>query len=351
MTIGAISSSQNSNVLLANQIVQKAQERASRSQAATTPLVVPRLERVGQRETTIFYVTDESGRVNDVAAEFQKISDTIVRVNISGDDRVRDGVQSYDIHLFSNGRIIGFDTDGSGRVNAIEPPGVQIFGSDVNLRLAFDDTRLAALDFKPISIPFFLLEFLQSPGSLQALIQGTAGDDVLAGVAGPNIIDGLAGTDTVDYSADTAAVTVNLETQTATDGSGSADTLVSIENATGSGFNDSLTGSTGDNVLNGGAGNDTIDDGGGGTDALTGGTGIDTFVVHDATGTTTISDFDVANEFIDLSDVASITNFGQASAAATDDGSGNVDIDLGGGSTLTLTGVTTAELSNANFIF
>ena len=265
-TIGEISSSQNSNVLLANQIVQKAQERGSRGQGAATPLVVPPLARVGERETTVLYVADESGRINDVTAEFQKVSDNIVRVNIAGDDRVRDGVQSYDIHFFGNGKIIGFDTNGGGRINAIEPPGVQVFGSDVSVQLAFDDSRVAALDFSPISIPAELLEFLQPPGDLSVVIQGTAGDDVLAGLPGPNTFDGLTGTDTADYSADTAAVSVNLQSQTATDGTGRTDTFSSIENATGSGFNDTVTGSTGNNVLIGGAGTDTIDDGGGGVE-------------------------------------------------------------------------------------
>jgi serralysin len=43
----------------------------------------------------------------------------------------------------------------------------------------------------------------------------------------------------------------------ATGGSGS-DTLISIENLTGSGFNDSLTGNAGNNVLDGGAGTDFL---------------------------------------------------------------------------------------------
>ncbi len=266
-TLGAISSSQNSNVLRANQIVQNAQETASRDRSATTPLVVPRLGRVGERETTVFYVEDDNGRIDEVTAEFQKVSEDIVRVNIAGEDRIRDGVQTYDIHFFSNGRIIGFDTDGSGRVNALEPPGTQLFGSNTSVQLAFDDRRVAALDFSPISIPISLLEFLQPPGDLSVVIQGTAGDDVLAGLPGPNTFDGLAGTDTADYSADTAAVSVDLENQTAIDGTGRVDTYSSIENATGSGFNDTLTGSSGDNVLSGGGGDDVIN-GGAGTDTV-----------------------------------------------------------------------------------
>jgi Ca2+-binding RTX toxin-like protein len=39
------------------------------------------------------------------------------------------------------------------------------------------------------------------------------------------------------------------------------DTLISIENLTGSSFNDALTGNTGANLLQGGVGNDTLNGG------------------------------------------------------------------------------------------
>jgi Ca2+-binding RTX toxin-like protein len=80
---------------------------------------------------------------------------------------------------------------------------------------------------------------------------------------------------------------------------GDNDTLLSIENLTGSAFSDSLTGAADNNVLNGldgndslsgGAGNDTLNggagkdilDGGAGNDALSGGTGNDIYVVDGA---------------------------------------------------------------------
>jgi len=65
------------------------------------------------------------------------------------------------------------------------------------------------------------------------------------------------------------------------------DTLTSIENVTGSNYNDRLVGDGSDNVLAGldgndqlvgGAGNDTLD-GGNGTDTMTGGLGDDTYIV------------------------------------------------------------------------
>ena len=65
------------------------------------------------------------------------------------------------------------------------------------------------------------------------------------------------------------------------------DTLTSIENVTGSSFNDRLVGDGSDNILagldgndqlEGGGGNDTLD-GGNGTDTMIGGTGDDTYIV------------------------------------------------------------------------
>ena len=79
--------------------------------------------------------------------------------------------------------------------------------------------------------------------------------------------------DTASYTAAAAAVFVNLNSQMATnDGDGGVDTLSSIENATGSGFNDTLLGNAGVNTLTGGAGGDTLI-GLAGNDILIGGAG------------------------------------------------------------------------------
>jgi serralysin len=69
-------------------------------------------------------------------------------------------------------------------------------------------------------------------------------------------------------------------TAQATGGSGS-DTLISIENLIGSGFNDSLTGNTANNVLDGGAGSDFLN-GGTGADTMLGGDGTDSYAVDHA---------------------------------------------------------------------
>ncbi len=128
------------------------------------------------------------------------------------------------------------------------------------------------------------------------VIEGTEGDDMLAAVhdnvtlnGGPGtdvlfsdegadstIMDGGSGgdlligggtNDTASYANDPAGVVVDLPTSSAIDGTGGIDTLVGIENVTGSAFDDFLTGDDFANVLQGGAGNDTLA-GNGGTDVF-----------------------------------------------------------------------------------
>lgn len=115
-------------------------------------------------------------------------------------------------------------------------------------------------------------------------IIGSGFADTLAGNSLINRIDGGAGLDTISYFSATAGVKVNLALTTA---QADGDTLVNIENITGSYYADTLTaraaGSTlkgmqGNDILNGGTGNDTLD-GGLNNDTLIGGKGNDTYIV------------------------------------------------------------------------
>ncbi len=127
-------------------------------------------------------------------------------------------------------------------------------------------------------------------------LYGGAGNDILIGGTGDDYIDGGLDFDTVDYSGATAGIRVNLSSasQQNTGGAG-RDTIVNVENITGSSFNDVLTGNALDNfilagagadTLRGGDGNDTLMsmgadglgdtlDGGNGNDSLMSGTGND----------------------------------------------------------------------------
>ena len=94
------------------------------------------------------------------------------------------------------------------------------------------------------------------------------------GEAGNDTIDGKSGEDRVGYDSSPAGVNVNLSTGIALDGYGGTDTLLNIEDARGSAFDDILTGDDQDNHLQARSGDDTLD----------GGAGVDMASFHFATG-------------------------------------------------------------------
>lgn len=119
-------------------------------------------------------------------------------------------------------------------------------------------------------------------------LNGEGDNDTLLSGAANDTLNGGEGTDTADYSRAPAYVVVNLATTTAQNTlAAGTDTLVALENLTGSAFGDTLTGDGGANVfvggdggdtIAGGAGNDVIDEGAvaNGGDSLSGGGGLDT---------------------------------------------------------------------------
>lgn len=113
------------------------------------------------------------------------------------------------------------------------------------------------------------------------ILTGGDGSDLLNGGAGNDTISGGPGTDTLTYADATAAVTVKLAVlgkAQNTVGSGNDWLVDSLENLTGSAYNDRLIGNAQSNVISGLAGNDTLD-GGPGADTLIGGRGNDRYVV------------------------------------------------------------------------
>ncbi|WP_309087228.1 type I secretion C-terminal target domain-containing protein [Phenylobacterium sp.] len=103
-------------------------------------------------------------------------------------------------------------------------------------------------------------------------LRGGDGQDYLVGGAGDDVIDGGADIDRVSYTGAGAGVNVDLRIQGATQDTGGAgvDTLIGIEQVSGSSHNDTLTGDNGDNFISGGAG---------GSDSLAGGNGNDLVMV------------------------------------------------------------------------
>lgn len=102
------------------------------------------------------------------------------------------------------------------------------------------------------------------------ILIGGSGNDSLSGGIGSDSINGGSGIDTASYADSTAAVTLRLWDDTATGGDAGGDTLVGIENISGSKLgNDTLIGDELANVLNGL----------GGADVMNGREGSDTYYV------------------------------------------------------------------------
>jgi Ca2+-binding RTX toxin-like protein len=138
-------------------------------------------------------------------------------------------------------------------------------------------------------------------------LYGQDGNDTLTGGAGMDYLSGGTGSDTASYASAAARVIVSLANPAINTGEAAGDTYNSIENVTGSRFDDYVYGNGGANTLNGGVGNDIIK-GYAGNDRLTGGAGSDIFVFNTAldaaTNVDTITDFDAVADTIYLDDVA-----------------------------------------------
>lgn len=90
-------------------------------------------------------------------------------------------------------------------------------------------------------------------------LDGGAGDDTLTGGIGVDVLIGGTGNNTASYTGAGSAVTASLTTSTGTQGEANGDTFSSIQNLTGSAYNDTLAGDSNANILNGGLGNDRLD--------------------------------------------------------------------------------------------
>ena len=188
---------------------------------------------------------------------------------------------------------------------------------------------------------------------------GTEGTDVFDGADGDDNLDGAGGSDYIMGGSGGDTITGGAGVDFLT-GGGGADTIYGgdggdwIRGGTG---DDAIEGGEGDDVIMGDAGNDTVDAGagddiiidGGGDDTLTGGDGEDTFSFLPGHEDDKITDFDTANDEIDLSQFTTAITFTQLQgkmSTVTDPNDvtviTGVKIDLTdfGGGTITLEGVT-----------
>ena len=212
----------------------------------------------------------------------------------------------------------------------------------------------------------------------------TSGNNTIEAGDGANTITATEGNNTITsgIGADTITVTSGnntieagdgANTIVATSGVNTINTGVGADNIkTGglAGRGNSINAGDGDNIINTGAGDDTVTSGnnadtintgggddvinaGGGNDKMTGGTGSDDFIFKDGFGTDVIYDFDVSNvdEYIDLSAVTGITNYTDLKTNHLRSNSTNEAEIFDEANTITLAGVSTADLSDTDFIF
>jgi Ca2+-binding RTX toxin-like protein len=127
---------------------------------------------------------------------------------------------------------------------------------------------------------------------------------------------------------------------------------------TGTGEEDNLTGGNGNDIIDGGGGNDIIKVGNGadtliggaGDDTLTGGNGPDLFVFAAGFGKDIIADFKPMVDVIQF-DSAVFPNFAAVQSHIADNGTGSAVITASGSDTITLQGVSLAQLGAPDFKF
>ncbi|MGF1455619.1 MAG: calcium-binding protein, partial [Alphaproteobacteria bacterium] len=226
--------------------------------------------------------------------------DTFPVINVVDADIVNagDGTDTLDLTgiVLAPGERILVDLDAVNQGNFT--PGVASTQSGVVRILAEDGTVLRTLevnDFENI-IGSDNSETLFGNNETN-VIEGRGGDDRIHPFGGVDTVDGGRGSDTLLLNAAGGNVTIDLENQVA-----GPNTLISIENADGGAFDDTITGDDGANVLNGNGGNDVIN-GQGGQDTIGLGAGADT-VAFDATAIgeapDQIADFDLDEDVFQL---------------------------------------------------
>lgn len=166
------------------------------------------------------------------------------------------------VHLTSIENVIGTIADdyivGDAGPNELHGLGGsdQIFGGDG------DDILDGGYD----SLYYYFDRLYGGNGDDTFLYGGTGG---VGGKPG-DYMDGGAGSDTLSFAYETNPTTFVLHLGV----SQTSNTYISIENVTGSSYNDTLTGDDGDNIIDGGPGGADVLDGGNGTDTVSSATSL-----------------------------------------------------------------------------
>ena len=246
-------------VAIVSRATQDARNSVTTSSGGSTlslDVSAPRLRTIGQTDSLTLRGTDSSGQANQVTLNFTRVRSGVIQVDATGTGPTAAGSASFDIYLNQNGTIRGFDTTGSGAVDTVIAPTLDLGGRGNTVQFNFDNSTLNPIDFATRPLPTGYLVVLQSADNV---VSGTSGNDNLSGTSGNDSISGLGGNDTIS----------------------------------GLGGNDTLSGLGGNDTLSGGNGNDLLV-GGNGFDTLTGGGGADRFWFSTQQGEDTITDFSSA---------------------------------------------------------
>lgn len=183
-----------------------------------------------------------------------------------------------------------------------------------------------------------------------------AGDDLVFGAAGADALGGGAGDDSLNGGDGHDTLYGGQGDGTDTGVNDVIDAGAGNDFVYAGGGADSLLGGAGDDNLFSGAGNDTVDGGdgddtlwgGAGDDTFTGGEGADTFIFAAGHGADTVTDFNIAADALRLTNTTTnFTSLSDVEAAATEQ-EGGLLIDLGGGDSLFLQGLSVSDLADMN---
>jgi len=194
-------------------------------------------------------------------------------------------------------------------------------------------------------------------------INGGGDDDFLKGGTGNDTVDGGSGNDLVyaglgDLGNDTVLGNSGFDSLGGGAGDDSINGGDNDDLLWGRFGSDTVDGGTGDDMLYNGEGNDTVIGGtgddtlwaGNDDDLLSGGDGDDVFIFGANSGNDTITDFEVANDALDLqysgAGFGALADVQAAASDVTQNGQDGLLIDLGNGQSVFLIGLDTGDLAS-----
>ncbi|MCB1340593.1 MAG: hypothetical protein KDK24_05925 [Pseudooceanicola sp.] len=233
-------------------------------------------------------------------------------------------------------------TEGTGAAGRVEGFGVGVVIEGFGLSAAVGDGNDGATN--PVYNLYKAMQNLDAATLAEVFagysveMAGTAGADLLVGFSHDDALIGGKGADLLRGGAGADVLLGGTGADRVYGGAG-ADVIL------GGGGDDVLEGRIGRDILKGGSGDDTLT-GGAGTDWLTGGAGADTFVLLTNSGRDIVTDFDMAEDLLDVSalGVSALADF-----TVTEVG-GDTTL-VAGSVSITLLGVAEADLTSDVFVF